>query len=74
MSAFFLGMMHPPGLEILLGSGQCYSLHLGNYELFDIAEVGALCENQVKLVLVFRSGMSPGHFVLGFCHEEGVGD
>ena len=27
-----------------------------------------------KLVLVFRSGVSPGHFVLGFCHEEGVDD
>ena len=41
---------------------------------FDIAEVGALCENHAKLVPVFRYGVSPGHSVLGFCHEEGVGD
>ena len=30
-----------------------------------MAEVGAWRENQVKLMPVFRSGVSPGHFVLG---------
>ena len=37
-------------------------------------EIGASHENQVKLVPVFRSRVSLGRFVLGFCHEEGVGD
>ena len=37
---------------------------------FDIAEVGASRENQVKLVPVFRSGVSLGHFVLGFVMKK----
>ena len=78
MSAFFLGMMYPLGLEIHLAADKgvvsVAVCTLVTTSSFDIAEVGASRENQVKLVPVFRSGVSPGHFVLGFCHEEGVGD
>ena len=78
MSAFFFGMMHPLGLEIHLAANKrvvgVTVCTLVTTSWFDITEVGASCENQVKLVPVFRSGVSPGHFVLGFCHEEDVGD
>ena len=78
MSAFFLGMMHPLGLEIQLAADKgvvnvtvCTLVTTG---YFNITEVDASCDNQVKLESVFRSRVSPGHFVLAFCHEEGVGD
>ena len=78
MSTFFLGRMHPLGLEIHLAADKgvvsVTVCTLVTTSLFDIAEVEASRENQVKLVPVFRSGVSPGHFVLGFCHEKGVGD
>ena len=78
MSAFFLGMVHPLGFEIHLAADKgvvsVTVCTLVTTSEFDIAEVGASRENQVKLVPVFRSGVSPGHFVLGFCHEESVGD
>ena len=79
MSAFFLGMMHLAlGLEIHLAANKevvgVTVCALVTTSLFDIAKVGASHENQVKLVPVLRSGLPPGHFVLRFCHKEGVGD
>ena len=78
MSAFFLGMVQPLGFEIHLAADKgvvsVAVCTLVTTSYFEIAKVGASRENQVKLVPVFRSGVSPGHFVLGFCHEEGVGD
>ena len=71
-------MMYPLGLEIHLAADKgvvsVTVCTLVTTSYFVIAEVCALCENHVKLVPVLRSGVSPGHFVLGFSHEEDVGD
>ena len=71
-------MMHPLGLEIHPAANKgvvsVTVCTLVTMSLFDIAKVGASRENQVKLVPVFRSRVSSGHFVLGFCYEEDVGD
>ena len=78
MSAFFLSMMHPLGLEIHFAANKgvvsVTVCTLITMSLSDIAEAGASRENQVKLVPVIRFEVSPGHFVLRFCHEEGFGD
>ena len=70
--------LHPLGLEIHLAANKgvvsVTVCTLVTTSSFDIAEVGASRENQVRLVPVFRSWVSPGHFVLGICHEEGVGN
>ena len=54
MSALFLGMLQPPGLEIHLAADKgvvsVTVCTLVTTSLFDIAEVGASRENQVKLV------------------------
>ena len=68
MSAFFLRTVHPPDSEIHLAAYKAVVsvtvciLVITSY--FDIAEIGGSCENQVKIVLALRSGVSPGYVVL----------
>ena len=68
--------MHSPGFVIHLAadkevvSGTVCTLVITSQ--FDIAEVGASCENQVKIVPVSRFWVSPAHLVLWFYHEECV--
>jgi len=69
MSAFLLGMMHPPGFKIHLAADKgvvsVTVCTLVTMSLFGIAEVGASCENQGHDGASVRCGVSPGHIMLG---------